>query len=101
MGELSDHYRERAARRIDPRTALVFWLHMPTLDPYGDVNHLRDRLCAECAEALSYLSRTHFAMDPEEQYAVCLDDLPEETRIALETRTFAYGWPRNLRDSSD
>lgn len=70
--------REEVAGQVDPGKALVFFVYAETDDPYGD----HDDLSQEAHQ----VGREWFAVDPEVGIAVDFDDLPHETREALEEK---------------
>ena len=86
------HERRDIARRIDPETALVFFIYAQTLDPYGDD--------PELPEEYHSVGREFFAVDPDEGVAVWYYDLPAETQEALTAKRETanrQGWERLLR----
>jgi hypothetical protein len=90
------HERKEVGRRLDPNAAHVFLVYAYVLDPYGDDPDLPDEFRTA--------GRTWFAVDPFTGIAVHFDDLPEETRNALEAKRDAAnadGWRRLLAPSED
>lgn len=85
--------RQQVGRRIDPKTAAVFFIWAQTMDPYGDDLDLPDHL--------QQVGREYFAVDPSEGTAVWFGDLPAATQRALEDLRLAAlreGWRRVLGD---
>jgi hypothetical protein len=69
--------RKAEAKKIDPRTAEVYFRHMGVCDPYGV---LGDKI-PDYARWQS--RRTYFARRPDSDISVWFGDLPEETQDAL------------------
>ena len=78
--------RKAVGSRVNPDTAEVFFVYAEVLDPYGDLQLEDDEHC---------VGREYFAVDPDEGVAVSFDDLPADTREALQEKQnaeSARGW---------
>jgi hypothetical protein len=86
--------RAEVAASIDPRTATVFFLHTPVVDPYGDLSDEELRSDDPDGPPYSCVGRSYFACGPDGK-AVHFGDLPDATLDALWNElmeSFPGGW---------
>lgn len=71
---------------MDPETALVFFVHAETDDPYnGEPKFLPEHRC---------IGREYFAVDPKVSVAVAFRDLPDATLRKKRHSAYREGWRR-------